>query len=413
MADTRRIAIAHKDYAVAGGGELLAERLGLCFDAPVFAGFVNDRNRGELRADVRDLFGQGLSGKLVRRGGLTRQLAYRILWKHPPELHDYDVVIQSGMEPLWYQPRDTQTTVAYVHSTPRCQYDLAPYHWDEPDSVGEWAGTIAATVYNDYVRQNFLGTKNYPDLFVANSDLVARRLERYWNVDPENIRVVYPPTPVDDYGPAHADDQRDTYLSINRLDDWKRIDEIVDAFAGLDARLQIAGKGPAEADLRERAADADNIEFLGYVPEAEKKRLLAEAKAVLYNPLNEDFGMVPIEALASGTPLVAVDDGFQQYQLSDGETAIKYDRAIHDRETTVRNLRAAVRRFEADGVALDADGLQAAVEQYSVDRFEREMQAAVDLAVERTRIEGPAQRGDAELRHAEPALPDGGEDDAA
>lgn len=386
---TQDVAIAHKDYDVAGGGEILAERLGLCFDAPVFAGFVTDSNRADLRADVRDLFGdRPVAGPLIKRGGVTRQLMYQMLWKRADELHDYDVVIQSGMEPLWYQPPDTQTTVAYLHSTPRVQYDLYPYLHDQPSSVREWLGSAVAEVYNQRVRHDMLPPTNYPDLWVCNSDLVERRVQRYYDVDPADTRVVYPPVPTDDLGPEHQGPAySDAYVSINRLDDWKRIDEIVDAFEQLDERLVIAGKGPAEEELRERASDVDNIGFLGFVSEEEKRSLLASAKGVVYNPLNEDFGMVPIEAIASGTPVISVRDGFQQFQLTDGENAVLFDRDINNREATVRNLRTAVREFEADGVRASPEELTEWAEQFSISRFEREMRAAVQAACDRTAVE--------------------------
>lgn len=418
MADSgeQSIAVAHKDYAVAGGGERVAERLGQCFDAPVYVGFLNDENRSDIRADVRDLFGSGLTGLLVRRGGLTRQLGYRMLWKHPRELYQYDVVIQSGMEPLWYQPRDTQTTVAYVHSTPRCQYDLAPYLNGHSLTLRDLPGKLVQTLYDDYIRQNFISRKHYPDLYVANSELVARRLQRYWEIKPGRIQVVHPPVPVDEYGPQHAREQGEYYLSINRLAGWKRIDEVVDAFRQLDQPLKVAGKGPQEDALRERARDADNIEYLGYVSSREKKQLLAGASAVVYNPLNEDFGMVPIEALASGTPVIAVDDGYQQYQLADGETAVMYERSLDDRDGTVRALRAAVRRYEADGVSHDTEDLQAAAHPYRVERFETEMQAAVADAQARSHHhlpDTPPQPADRDQRNRQQPTPYAGSQDAA
>lgn len=382
------VAIAHKDYAVAGGGEIVAERLGLALDSPVYTGFLNTENRPQhLRADVRDLFSGGLSGWMVRRGGITRQLAYRYLYRRTTQLHDYDVVIQSGMEPLWYQPRDIQTTIAYVHSTPRMQYDLYPYLNEVPENRRSWLGTLVQETYDDRVRKDFQAVQQYPDYWIANSDLVAHRLETYWNIPSEDIRVVYPPVPTDQLGPENATDQRDVYLSVNRLDDWKRIDEIVDAFRELDATLLVAGKGPAEDDLRERASDCENIRFLGFVDEREKHRLLAEARALVYNPLNEDFGMVPIEALASGTPVISVRDGFQRYQLEDGITGVLFERDLHDRDATVRNLRRAVKRFEADGVTANTDGLQAVASQFSVERFNRDIRTVVESAVERAAIE--------------------------
>lgn len=375
----RSIAILHKDYDVAGGGEILAERLGLAFDAPVFAGFVTDANRADLRADVRGLWNGGLVGKLLRRGGLARSMLYKYLYQVVPEVQDYDVVIQSGNEPLWYVPEDRQVTVAYTHSTPRMMFDLHPRLAGHADGRLGFVGEMLGRVLNAKKREQYLNVTKFPDLYVANSDLVARRIRKYWQIPDDRVRVVYPPTPVAEYdcGPSDGD----FYLSVNRLDEWKRIGTLVEAFKGLDAELRIAGKGPAEPDLRERAEGHDNIEFLGYIPESHKREQLRRAKAVVYNPLNEDFGMVPVEAAASGTPMVAVNDGFQRYQLTDGQNAVLYDRERRT-DMTVRNVRRAVERFESEGVGCGPDDLRAWAEQFGVERFNQEMQAAVDVACE-------------------------------
>jgi glycosyltransferase involved in cell wall biosynthesis len=409
------IAIAHKDYDVAGGGEILAERLGETFDATVYTGFVNDRNRPSgLSADVRGLWNDGLTNRLLERGGITRALLYMYLWEHVPELHQQDVVIQSGNEPLWYVPLETQTTIAYTHSTPRLMYDMAPRLDNQPSSRRGWIKHLLGRWLTRSQREKYHHITNYPDHYIANSELVARRIKTYWNIPDEQISVVYPPTAVDEYGPQHADPHSDKfYLSINRLDTWKRTSEIIDAFHDLDADLRIAGRGPAKPNLKRQADGMDNVRFLGYVSDNEKKRLLANAAAVIYNPLNEDFGMVPIETLASGTPLVSVNDGFQRWQLTDGQTAVMYDCELQNPAVTIRNLRAAVRRFEHDGVTLDSDELQAAAEPYRVDRFQREIREIVTAVVNET-LPARADWNTPTFEQAagvERAVADGGNDD--
>ncbi len=410
------IAIAHKDYAVAGGGEILAERLGLCFDAPVYAGYVDDRNRADLRADVRGLWNNGLKNKILRRGGLPRALLYQHLWESVPELHDYDIVVQSGNEPLWYVPPETQTTVAYTHSTPRLMYDLHVRDRSEDDGsrVGNLVGRLGEavnTLLKKEQRTRYYHTTRYPDLFVANSELVARRIKKYWGIRDERVRTVHPPVPVDDYSPTlAAESGEDYYLSVNRLSKWKCIDTVVEAFRERDETLYVCGRGPEKEALEAQAADADNIRFLGYVSDERKKELLAGAKATVYNPLNEDFGIVPIESLASGTPVISVRDGYQRWQLDDGLTATMYERA-DSRDQTARNLRAAVERFEASGVELDADGLQHAVDHYRIARFNEEMREAVADAHRRAEVESVVPEPDPDRAGRRVVDTDGGQPD--
>lgn len=264
---------------------------------------------------------------------------------------------------------------------------------DEPENWREWVGGLVAGAYNSKVRRDTLVQTAYPDLWVCNSDLVERRLRRYYGVDDSDTAVVYPPVPTDDLGPENAvNGYSDAYLSLNRLDDWKRIDEVVEAFAGTDRRLLVAGKGPAEEDIRELADGHDNIEFLGFVSEQEKRELLASVRALVYNPLNEDFGMVPIEAVASGTPVVTVRDGFQRYQLTDGENAVMYDRSLDDPSATSRALGRAIERFESEGVSCSAEDLTAWAEQFNVERFRREVRSAISDTVESSAVTTDIQK---------------------
>ncbi len=174
-------------------------------------------------------------------------------------------MITSGNEPLWYVPEDHQTVLAYTHSTPRWQFDL--FH-DNEGLLSVGYNYVARVLYDHNTRR--------PDLFVANSDLVARRINQYWNIPWEQIEVVYPPVNTRDYSRDDAE-TGDKYLYLGRLAGHKRVDEVVAAFneLGDDYQLIIAGRGPEEESLREQADD--NVEFLGFVSESEKRDLYARA----------------------------------------------------------------------------------------------------------------------------------------
>ena len=122
-------AIAHKDYAVRGGGERLAEELAETFDAPLVVGRRNaDNEPDDLGPMLEEIdyspIPERIAKWMIDRGGVTRSMAYQLVWQQQDELTEYDTVITSGNEPMWYVPEDDQTVVAYTHSTPRWQYDL-------------------------------------------------------------------------------------------------------------------------------------------------------------------------------------------------------------------------------------------------------------------------------------------------
>lgn len=364
------LAIAHKDYDVRGGGERLAEELADTFDAPLIVGRRDPENvpeRDDL--EVVELEKSKLSAWAIDRGGPWRAFAYQNVWMRPDELVDYDTVVLSGNEPLWYVPRDEQTIVAYTHSTPRFQYDL--FH--------EGEGHINR-LYNYVTRVLYEHNTRRPDLYVANSDLVARRIRRYWNIPADQIRVVYPPVDVHNYDPDLADtSDRAVYVYVGRLCGHKRVDEVVEAFADMpDRELLIAGKGPARDELERKAAD--NVEFLGYVSEERKRELLAGAYGFIFPGANEDFGIAPIEAMAAGTPVIGVDEGFTKYQVLEGKNGVLYDRGA---------LGPALDRYEREGVSWDADRIHQFAQRFGVDRFREGMREAVAEAEARSTVIPP------------------------
>lgn len=180
------LAVAHWGKHCNGGGDRVAWELARCFDSPLYVGYRDESIEPEDDLDVRDLFGSGLSGWLIERGGLAQMLAYQLCWQTAMPLREYDVLVTSGNEPLFYVAPDDQPWIAYIHHTNRNQSDLI-------HEVGSGLrGMIKKSIYYA-MRVAYDHNTQRPDLYVVNSELVGRRLERYWGIDSEDIRVVYPP----------------------------------------------------------------------------------------------------------------------------------------------------------------------------------------------------------------------------
>lgn len=361
------IAVAHEHYIERGGGEHVADALARTFDADLFAGLV----REEETADDLEATSicDGLLGAVMQRSVAVRDLAYWQAWRHSPALHDYDIVIQSGNNPGWYIPSDDQTIVKYVHSPQRTPYD----RWTEG------APNLFRRAYAEAARQLYQETLARPDVFVANSDLVARRVQLYWGIDEERIEVVYPPTDTESYGPGHADASADYYFTFSRLYPSKRVGEIVRAFdrLGDDYQLVVGGDGPARDSLEQSAGS--NVDFVGHLTETEKRRRLAECRALIFNAYREDFGMVPVETMASGSPVIGVQEGFTQHQVQDGQNGCTYARGVS-------NLAEAVKRFDENGVAWSPPRIQQFAEQFSLGRFRQQMRKIVSEAADESAI---------------------------
>jgi glycosyltransferase involved in cell wall biosynthesis len=359
-------AVVHGNYLEEGGAEHVSHKLAEMYDATLYYGFgLPEEDTSTDAVSTRSLYNDHVLAGPLKRSILLRDIFYMWESQHIEELHDYDVLIFSKNELGWYVPPDEQIVIHYLHTTPRTPYDLFHQKGNSPVSKA----------YSLLARPLYLPNTKYPDLFIANSELVKRRAQRYWGIPDKKIRTVYPPVDTKQY------EQRglaDYYLTFSRLIPEKRIDNIIRAFDGLDARLVVGGTGEQEAELKR--ISPDNVEFVGYMAEEEKIRRLGEAKALLFNAENEDFGMVPIEAFASGTPVIGVRDGYTKYQIRDGENGV-----LHEPDPA--SIREAVVRFEEDAVSWTRDEIQSFAERYSTERFEQELRESVEEAIEASAID--------------------------
>lgn len=351
------IAIAHKDYLVRGGGERLVETMAGELEVPLYYGGAH----GDVEIgydDAREVQATGRQRWCINRGGVLRALAYNAVWQNEDRLTEYDTVITSGNEPLWYVAEPDQTHIAYCHSPPRTMYDLN--HNTGRGMIGALIRSIKRTWFQHNIAR--------PDIWIANSEHVKRRMERYWGLRHRDINVVYPPIETESLSPNHAD-TGGYYLYLGRLAGHKRVDLAIEAVNSLnDVELKVAGRG-GEYDALESQAGG-RVEMLGYVSEKRKRELYAGAKALIMPAQAEDFGMVPVEAMASGTPVIGVDEGFTKHQINDGKNGLLC-------EGTTGGIYGAIDRFERYGVEWSAEQIAEHAEQYNTQRFKREIQDIV------------------------------------
>lgn len=211
-----------------------------------------------------------------------------------------------------------------------------------------------------------------PDVILTNSKFTQRMLKSYFGV---NSYVVYPPVDLNHFRPTSFNPSRDYFLSVQRIDWQKRVTTQIEAFRGLEQRLKIAGgidKKP-NADLLRLVEDCPNIEVLGGVTESILPKLYTHAKATIQTGFKEDFGLVPIESMACGTPVICVDEGGFK------ETVHSPELGVRIKPPYVENLRKAVENFDIN--RYDPKVLRKEAEKYSFKRFKQEMKRYIRLAV--------------------------------
>jgi glycosyltransferase involved in cell wall biosynthesis len=199
------------------------------------------------------------------------------------------------------------------------------------------------------------------DTFIGNSHTVSDRIKKYYGRESVSI---YPPVEVNHFKPSK---KKDYYLSFGRLVPYKRTDLAVEAATELGLPLKVAGSGPDLERLKKIAGPT--VEFLGRVSEADHQKLMAEAKAVIFCA-EEDFGIVPVEAMAAGTPVIAFGKGGATETVVEGETGTFF--AEQSQDSLVRALK------EFDPKKYKIEDLRSQAEKFSTKRFKDEMKAFVE-----------------------------------
>jgi glycosyltransferase involved in cell wall biosynthesis len=368
----RSLAVAHWGEHANGGGDRLAWELARIFEgSPLYVGW-RDRSIEPDDIEAKQLIQGQIMNLALEHGGLPRKLAHLLGWQIASPLREYDILVTSGNEPLFYVAPDDQTWVAYVHHTNRRQSN-------QIDGMESARYKHLKLLFNYAIRVAFDHNTYRPDLYVVNSEIVKRRLIRYWGVQSGKIRVVYPPVPTNDYNPDITE-TREYYITLSRLGWRKEIGDIIETFNALDHRLLIAGDGPEREKLEQMAGE--NIDFLGFVEEEEKRRLLSSAKAFVFNGRDEDFGIAPAEALAAGTPLLGVKEGMTQFQVIDGKNGYLHTRS----EETGPSLEETINRFESEGVGWSAEEISEFANRFSIDEFHTGIREAVQEAISKSDI---------------------------
>jgi glycosyltransferase involved in cell wall biosynthesis len=252
--------------------------------------------------------------------------------------------------------------ICYCHSPMR-------YAWDQFDAYfgAERVGALASRwVYRPVL--NWLAkwdaeTAGRVNRFVANSRHVAGRISRYYN---RQAAVVHPPVDTDFFQPG-ASTPEHHFLIVSALVPYKRIELAIAACARVGAGLRIVGDGPDRTRLEQSAGSG--VTFLGPRSGETLRDEYRRARAVLL-PGEEDFGIVPVEAQACGTPVVALGRGGALETVKDGETGVLFD------EPTVTAMAAALRRVGE--LCFDGARLHRHAEQFSRERHASGIRSLVE-----------------------------------
>ena len=330
----KSLALIHDWFISVGGAEKVTRELYQLFHKPqIYTLFYDKEVLKKLSINERNV------NALLKNQTLISLLkkSYKFLFPVYPilveqlDLSNYDILISSShFVAKGILRRSNQLHICYCHTPPRYLWDLYFIYKNKLPSIFR----IPFVISSHYLRMWDYYSSQRVDYFIANSKYVAKRIKKFYG---RTAAVIYPPVDVDKFKVSTK--KEDYFITVSRLVKYKNIDLIIQAFSKLkNKRLLVIGTGEEEKKLKKIASK--NIEFLGFVNDKELNYYLARAKAFVY-AAEEDFGILPVEAQACGTPVIAYGKGGVLESVIENKTGVFYYNLTSD------DLINAINKFES------------------------------------------------------------------
>ncbi len=326
-----KIALVHDYLTQYGGGERVLQALCEMFpDAPIYTLVYDEKATGRVFAgrEIRTSFLQSLpfTKRYHRMFPLLMPIAIEQF-----DFSEFDVVL--SISASFAKGIITKPQTRHIN------YCLTPtrFLWDDShryikESYSWWPVRKLLPFLVSYLRVWDKEASYRVDEYIGISEFVRRRIKKYYERESE---LIYPPVDVSKYSISKG--LGDYFLMVGRLVSYKKFDLAIKAFSAMELPLKIVGDGPERKKLEAMAGK--NIEFLGLVSDFKMPELYAHAHAVIF-PQEEDFGLVPLEAMASGRPVIAYRAGGALETIKEGVTGIFFD------QQTEIDLSLAVGKFQ-------------------------------------------------------------------
>lgn len=324
--ESMNIAIVHDwltDFA--GAEQVLLQLQKIYPEADIFTSVVDPRKINKLKIEkIKTSFLQKIPFSIKKRQFLIPLMpaVFENL-----NLAKYDLVISNSSSVAKGVITKVETPhICYCHTPTR-------YLW-EPDVDNRASSSALRRKINYQLRIWDRVASMRPDYYIANSENIKKKIWKYYR---RESQIIYPPVDVGRFQPVKKTEVEDYYLISGRLVGYKRVDLAIAAFNDLGRPLYVIGDGPLRHQLEKQAGP--NVKFLGRVSDEQLAHLYARAKAFIF-PANEDFGIVPVEAMASGRPVIAFAAGGALETVREGVTGTFF------KEQTPQCLIDTVRNFD-------------------------------------------------------------------
>jgi len=348
---------------VRGGAEHVALTVARCHGAAdLCVGYV-DRGHFSRRA-LAGIEVLNLNARVPTAPGQALRLL-RAFARNGRLPNDYQWALYSGSyAPVAVHRGLAARNVLYCHTPPRFIYDLKPYY---RSSCPAWQRPLFERLVA-YVKPRYEAAVQRMDAVIANSENVRRRLQQHLGIA---AQVIHPPCCIED---LKWETPQGYYLSTARVEPYKRIEHIVEAFRHMPSQHLIVTSGGSDLGRLQRlAAGTSNIRFTDWVDRATLRTLLGGTIATIYLPHDEDFGISPIESMAAGKPVIGVAEGGLLETIVPGATGLLLEPAFG-----VEDLIAAVQTLTPARAAEMRSACERRARAFSVARFWRALAPILD-----------------------------------
>lgn len=364
-----KIAIVHDYIKEYGGAERVLEELHRLYpDAPIYTAFYEKNSTAFKRLKGAKIIPSWAQHVPFFSSKLHSPLRFLtpFIWGSF-DFSKYDAVITSAS---WYVTKGMRKgaktkEICYCHTPPRWLYGYTT----SVNFQKYWPVKLYGMIVGSFMRMYDYGQAQKVDEFVANSEEVKKRIKKFYRRD---ATVIYPPISLPQ---PKAKKKEDFYLVVARIVGAKGLSLAVEAAKKLNFKLKIVG-APAgyytEYKLLSKSSSA-NIEFLGYVSDEKLAELYIQAKAFLALSKDEDFGITPVEAMLSGTPVVAYYGGGYKETVVEGKTGTFFH------EYTLESLTEAITRL--DTLSIKSEDCKKQAQKFSRDVFDKKITSLVEKVI--------------------------------
>lgn len=353
-----KIAIIHDQLIEYGGAETLFLTLARMYPkADIYTGYF-DKKKPEYE-EIKSRIIQVSNLPLRTRFSTFGKLLINAYWQSL-ELSGYELVITSSdslsCHSVITSPKSLH--VAYIHTPPKYLYAEQPNYYMMGSN--SWFRKIMIS----YVRTCDYLASTRPDLIIVPSNEVKHRVKKYYR---RNAVIIPGPVPEPLRGVKKS--HPEYYLVFSRIEIHKGVELILQAFSHINKKLVIVGTGREHKRLKNAYKACRNITFLGWIPEESKYSIFMKAKALINASRDEDLGLVVIEALKHGVPVVAYKSGSLRDIVKDGVNG------FHFNDFSTKSLLSALFKIERN--SLDVKTIIKSSKQFSEKRFVKEFSSLV------------------------------------